>query len=86
MSEETTYTTEVGEDSTGTGLARPRDILPNKLYLLPTTARPMFPSQIVPVLLDEGRWSETIQAIQSDEQAMVVGVIYTDVEELSELT
>lgn len=86
MSEETTYATEVVEDSTGTGLARPRDILPNKLYLLPTTARPMFPSQIVPVLLDEGRWSETIQAIQSDEQAMVVGVIYTDVEELSELT
>jgi len=86
MSEETTYTTEVGEDSTGTGLARPRDILPNRLYFLPTTARPMFPSQIVPVLLDEGRWSETIQAIHSDEQAMVVGVIYTDVEELSKLT
>ena len=37
----------------------------------------MFPGQIIPVLLSQGQWSDTVEAIEKDGHE-VVGVVYTD--------
>ena len=72
-------------DAAGSDLARPKDVLPSSLFLLPTSARPLFPGQIVPVILSQGQWNETINAVQKDEHD-VVGVVYTGKKELEDLT
>ena len=71
------------EDST-TGLARPKDVLPSGLFLLPSTARPVFPGQIIPVLLSQDQWSDTVEAIEKDGHE-VVGVVYTDKKSVEDL-
>jgi len=66
-------------------LARPADVLPGSLFLLPGPSRPLFPGQVMPVLLSEERWLETLKAVKQAKQN-VVGVVYTGdkaVEDLS---
>ncbi|SDS39911.1 ATP dependent PIM1 peptidase. Serine peptidase. MEROPS family S16 [Halopseudomonas litoralis] len=52
-------------DHPGTGLAVPDQRLPNKLYLLPITNRPFFPAQVMPVVVNENPWAETIERVAS---------------------
>lgn len=63
------------QDQGRTGLARPKDVLPSSLFLLPTPARPVFPGQIIPVLLAKDLWRETFSAVEKDGHD-VVGVLY----------
>ena len=72
-------------DKAGSDLARPKDVLPSSLFLLPTSARPLFPGQIIPVILSQGQWNETIDAVQKDGHD-VVGVVYTGKKEIEDLT
>jgi ATP-dependent Lon protease len=44
-------------------LAVPGDLLPNTLHILPLFERPFFPAQNLPLVLDEDRWLETVQAV-----------------------
>ena len=73
-----------GKEDSGTGLARRKDVLPSGLFLLPTTARPVFPGQIIPVLLSQDQWRDTIDAIQKDGHD-VVGVVYTGKKSVEDL-
>ena len=68
----------------GSELARPSDVLPTSLYLLPNPARPFFPGQVAPVLLSSERWLHTVKAIQ-DSGTGVVGVIYVETDKLEDL-
>lgn len=56
---------EPGDDSGRTGLAIPDQRLPEKLYLLPVSNRPFFPAQVMPVVMDEAPWSETIERVSN---------------------
>lgn len=85
MSDDESHTESNGGEQTGTSLARPKDMLPTALFLLPTSTRPLFPGQIVPVLLAEGKWSETIQAVQ-DAGPGVIGVVYSGKKDAADLT
>lgn len=68
----------------GSDLARPKDVLPSSIFLLPTSVRPVFPGQIIPVILSQDRWNETIKAVQKDGHD-VLGVVYTGKKEAEDL-
>ncbi len=61
-------------------LARVEDMLPNNIYLLPIAARPFFPGQAVPLLMEEEHWLSTIEAA-ADKGNDLVGLILTKGEE-----
>jgi len=44
-------------------LVLPDEVLPEKLYIIPISHRPFFPSQIQPVVVDQRRWAETIRRV-----------------------
>ncbi|HIZ50087.1 MAG TPA: hypothetical protein IAA18_03305, partial [Candidatus Pseudomonas excrementavium] len=54
------YIEQQGSDQPGTGLVLPDKRLPQKLYLLPINNRPFFPAQVMPVVVNEAPWAETI--------------------------
>jgi len=56
---------EPGNETNSTGLAIPDQRLPEKLYLLPVSNRPFFPAQVMPVVMDEAPWSETIERVSN---------------------
>ena len=43
--------------------ARVDEALPDKLFLLPLRARPFFPAQAMPIVIDAGPWRETIEKV-----------------------
>ncbi len=45
--------------------------LPAELYVLPLTERPFFPAQTLPLLMNEGPWLSTIEAIGETPQHLV---------------
>ncbi len=47
----------------GSELARPEDVLPDRIHVLPLSERPFFPAQNVPVLIDDDPWLDTVRAI-----------------------
>jgi len=44
-------------------LARPSDLLPAHLPLLPIANRPFFPGQLIPLLVERDPWARTIEAV-----------------------
>ncbi len=44
-------------------LALPGQALPDKLYVIPVHNRPFFPAQVLPVIVNEHPWSETLQRV-----------------------
>lgn len=85
MSEDKSPLEEANNEDSRTGLARPKDVLPSALFLLPTTARPVFPGQIIPVLLSQDQWNDTVDAVVKDGHD-VVGVVYTGKKSVEDLT
>ncbi|MEN8214737.1 MAG: LON peptidase substrate-binding domain-containing protein, partial [Pseudomonadota bacterium] len=57
-------------------LARPGDVLPNVIHLLPVASRPFFPGQAVPLLMDAAAWTPTIKEISESDNDLV-GIILT---------
>ncbi|WP_285259639.1 endopeptidase La [Halopseudomonas bauzanensis] len=57
------YIEQQGSDQPGTGLVLPDKRLPQKLYLLPINNRPFFPAQVMPVVVNEAPWAETIERV-----------------------
>ncbi|MFQ5935041.1 MAG: endopeptidase La [Acidiferrobacterales bacterium] len=54
-----------------TSLARPTEVLPNILHLLPLANRPFFPAQIAPLVLDQEPWLRTVEAAIESGQSNV---------------
>jgi ATP-dependent Lon protease len=68
---------EVAEESTSNAQmpARLRDALPSKLLLLPLQARPFFPAQTMPIVIDGELWRETIERA-SNTPHHLIGLVY----------
>jgi ATP-dependent Lon protease len=53
----------ISGDSSKTGLALPGQNLPDKLYIIPIHNRPFFPAQVLPVIVNEEPWAETLELV-----------------------
>ena len=47
----------------GTELALPSQNLPDKVYIIPIHNRPFFPAQVLPVIVNEEPWAETLDLV-----------------------
>tara|TARA_R110000764_G_scaffold138885_4_gene226655 strand:+ start:9329 stop:11731 length:2403 start_codon:yes stop_codon:yes gene_type:complete len=65
------------DEPSGTSLALPNQRLPNRLYLLPINNRPFFPAQVMPVLVNEKPWAETIDLVANTEHK-ALSLFYLD--------
>ncbi len=57
-------------------LARADEVLPNIIHILPIAARPFFPGQGVPLLMDGEFWMPTIEAIRESDSDLI-GLLLT---------
>jgi len=57
-------------------LARPADVRPELIHLLPVAARPFFPGQVVPLLMDADHWRETLQEVGKTAHHLI-GIVLT---------
>ncbi|VTL97503.1 ATP-dependent protease [Pseudomonas aeruginosa] len=48
---------------TSTGLVLPGQTLPTTLYVIPIHNRPFFPAQVLPVIVNEEPWAETLELV-----------------------
>lgn len=58
-----------------TEIARPEDVLPGELNLLPLEQKPFFPGQVLPLILNERKWGHTLK--QSHQGGGAIGVVFT---------
>ena len=58
-------------------LARASEVLPGAIHLLPVTARPFFPGQAVPLLMDAKHWTPTFKAVDKTPHK-IIGVVLAD--------
>jgi ATP-dependent Lon protease len=65
------------ESANNTLLARADEFLPTSIHLLPIAARPFFPGQAVPLLVDEAFWKDTIAAVAETPHKMI-GLVLSD--------
>lgn len=61
----------------GTRLALPGQNLPDKLYVIPVHNRPFFPAQVLPVIVSEEQWAETLELVASTEHKCLA-LFYVD--------
>lgn len=60
-------------------LALPGQSLPDKLYVIPIHSRPFFPAQVLPVIVNEDPWSETLQRVaNTDHHCLALFFVDTD--------
>ncbi|NIU63659.1 MAG: hypothetical protein GWN66_24605, partial [Pseudomonas stutzeri] len=45
------------------GLVLPDQQQPDKLYIIPVHNRPFFPAQVLPVIVNEDPWAETLERV-----------------------
>ena len=66
-------TDNVEHHSTGKGLALPGQNLPDKVYIIPIHNRPFFPAQVLPVIVNEEPWAETLELVsQADHHSLAL--------------
>ena len=58
-------------------LIRAGDVLPPMLHLLPLSERPFFPRQVLPIILPEDPWLDTIKAVAETPHKMI-GLLFAD--------
>lgn len=54
---------EFEQNISSTGLVLPDQDLPDKLYIIPVHNRPFFPAQVLPVIVNEDPWAETLDRV-----------------------
>ena len=62
---------------TDRALAKPGEVMPGTIHLLPVTSRPFFPGQAVPLLMEAEYWASTLKAVESEGQG-VLGIVLAD--------
>ena len=55
----------------GHSLARPGEVMPGIIHLLPVTSRPFFPGQAVPLLMNAEHWLPTLEAVRNSGQDLL---------------
>uniref|UniRef100_UPI00197DDC2A LON peptidase substrate-binding domain-containing protein n=1 Tax=Pseudomonas viridiflava TaxID=33069 RepID=UPI00197DDC2A len=58
---------DVSLSSDSTSLALPGQNLPDKVYIIPIHNRPFFPAQVLPVIVNEEPWAETLELVSKSE-------------------
>ncbi|GLZ87793.1 Lon protease [Metapseudomonas resinovorans] len=58
---------EEATSSQRTGLVLPGQNLPDKVYIIPIHNRPFFPAQVLPVIVNEEPWGETLELVAKTE-------------------
>ncbi|MCK5718449.1 MAG: endopeptidase La [Thiomargarita sp.] len=74
------------EDSDKKGkakLATIKKALPTSLHVLPLANRPFFPHQVIPLIIDNEPWAETIKAV-ADSPQKTIGLLLVKTEKVSE--
>lgn len=79
MQDEETSPEENLEIISGQPLARSNEVLPTLIHLLPVSARPFFPGQAVPLLMEQEHWETTMEAV-TDSSHQLLGVVLSDAE------
>ncbi|MEE9595975.1 MAG: LON peptidase substrate-binding domain-containing protein, partial [Acidiferrobacterales bacterium] len=69
-------------DSETTSLARPSEVLPGVLHVLPLANRPFFPAQMAPLVLEQDLWLRTIEAAAESSQKLL-GLVLVSTDNLS---
>ncbi len=72
-----------GEIQGGASLARPADVLPGVLPILPLANRPFFPAQAIPLVLERELWLGTVEAATETAQR-AVGLVLVRTEGVAE--
>ncbi|WP_271411210.1 endopeptidase La [Pseudomonas sp. Q1-7] len=62
---------EEATSSQRTGLVLPGQTLPDKVYIIPIHNRPFFPAQVLPVIVNEEPWAETLELVGKTEHHCV---------------
>ena len=65
-----------------TSLARPSELLPGVLHVLPLANRPFFPAQMAPLVLEQDPWLRTIEAAAESSQKFL-GLVLVSTDNLS---
>ncbi|WP_175652276.1 endopeptidase La [Pseudomonas sp. Marseille-P9899] len=69
-------------DPTGQTLALPGQQLPDKVYVIPIHNRPFFPAQVLPVIVNEEPWAETLDLVaQNPHHSLALFFMDTPVED-----
>jgi ATP-dependent Lon protease len=79
MSDVTNNEEEIIEVLSNNTLARSNEVLPNLIHLLPVSARPFFPGQAVPLLMEQAHWDETMESVMASPHQLI-GVVLSDAE------
>ncbi len=58
-------------------LARSSEVLPTLVHLLPVSARPFFPGQAVPLLMEREHWESTLEAVTASSHQLLGVVLST---------
>lgn len=77
MSQDLVDNTDSTSETQDTLPARADDVLPQRLYLVPSSSRPFFPSQVQPVSVSQNTWESTLDEITL-EKSDLLGVCYVD--------
>ena len=77
---------EASPDTAQAGVpARPDQVLPDVLHLLPLQARPFFPAQVMPILMNENLWLETVQQVgESGHRLVALVMVHSEREGIPE--
>ncbi|TBU76987.1 endopeptidase La [Phytopseudomonas daroniae] len=68
---------EIASEQTGHSLMLPGQSLPDKLYVIPIHNRPFFPAQVLPVIVNEEHWAETLELVSKTEHR-TLALFYVD--------
>lgn len=87
----------VSEESTEDSLTQPlenvqsstelisyKDALPTLLHILPLSNRPFFPHQIIPLIIENNLWGETIKAV-ADSPHKLIGLVLTKKDQIADI-
>jgi ATP-dependent Lon protease len=79
MTENEAQDQEAVEVVTDGSLARAGEVMPGVLHLLPVSARPFFPGQAVPLLMESEHWEKTLEEI-SESDHHLLGIVLSSSE------
>ena len=68
---------EIASEQTSHSLMLPGQNLPDKLYVIPIHNRPFFPAQVLPVIVNEEHWAETLELVGKTEHK-TLALFYVD--------
>ncbi|TBU84454.1 endopeptidase La [Phytopseudomonas dryadis] len=68
---------EIVSEQNSHGLMLPGQHLPDKLYVIPIHNRPFFPAQVLPIIVNEEHWAETLELVSKTEHR-TLALFYVD--------